>query len=321
MLMNWKICIMIKIKIDDNIKESIHKEHIKDIKLRVKTTIEKLIKIPKYSNLREYICDSSGDICEEKLRKLLIGSKSDLIEIIKNVGKINLEKNDQFVTLYTNFTKRVWAKSLLEKLNVRVCPYCNRQYTFVLRNAGIRPQFDHYFPKSIFPYLSVSLYNLIPSCSICNAKKQALDTYKDIHDLYYPFEDEFGCDVVFQTSTINNDFSYWTGSSNNFDIKLICKDERHQLKVNNLNKYLKIESLYKQHKDYVRDIIRNAVIYNDSRIDELLNLFPDLFQSKNEILNSIFMSYVEKESWGNRPLSKLTHDIYEEFKIFGANNR
>ncbi|KGA95830.1 HNH nuclease [Alkalihalobacillus alcalophilus ATCC 27647 = CGMCC 1.3604] len=252
----------------------------------------------------------------KKTKKLIIGNKSDLIEIIKTIGEISLEKKDKFDRLYINFTNRVWSKALLEKINVRVCPYCNRQYTFTLANEGIRPQFDHFFPKSRFSYLSVSLYNLIPSCSICNSKKHDLNTYE--HDLYYPYEDEFGSGVVFQTSPINNDFFYWTGASNSFDIKLICKDEKQKHKVENLKQYLKIELLYKKHKDYVRDIIRNAVIYNDSRIDELLEQFPDLFQSKNEVINSIFMSNNDKESWDKRPLSKLTHDIYEEFKIFSG---
>lgn len=46
--------------------------------------------------------------------------------------------------------------------------------------------------------------------------------------------------------------------------------------------------------------------------------FPELFQSKTEVLNSIFSINIEKESWGELPLSKLTHDIYEEFKIFSS---
>lgn len=307
---------MIKIEIDENIKELIEKEHFQEIKNRVKSCIEGVHTISDYKNLHDYFFDESGNINEKKLEKLIIGNKTNLIEIIDNVGKIPLEKNNPFEKLYTKFTKRVWSKSLLEKLNVRVCPYCNRQYTFTLANAGIRPQFDHFFPKSLFPYLSVSLYNLIPSCSICNSKKHALDTYDN--DLYYPYEDEFGSNVVFQTSPINNDFLYWTGTSNSFDIKVICKDEKQNSKVENLNQYMKIELLYKEHKDYVRDIIRNAVIYNDSRIDELLDQFPDLFQSKNEVINSIFMSNIDKGSWDKRPLSKLTHDIYEEFKIFSS---
>jgi hypothetical protein len=85
--------------------------------------------------------------------------------------------------------------------------------------------------------------------------------------------------------------------------------------VNNLNEHMKIGLLYEQHKDYVKDIIRNAVIYNDSRINELLEQFPSIFDSKNDVLNSIFMTYIDKDNWGKRTLSKLTHDIYEEYKI------
>lgn len=305
---------MIKIEIDDNIRGLIQTEHYKDNKKSIKSIIEEVNGIPKYKNLHDYFFAESGKIDEQKIEKLIIGNKSDLIEIIKTIGEIPLERKDRFDKLYTNFTNRVWSKSLLDKLNVRVCPYCNRQYTFTLANEGIRPQFDHFFPKSRFSYLSVSLYNLIPSCSICNSKKHDLNTYE--HDLYYPYEDEFGSAVVFQTIPVNNDFLYWTGASNSFDIKMICKDEKQKCKVENLNQYLKIELLYKEHKDYVKDIIRNAVIYNDSRIDELLEQFPDLFQSKSEVINSIFMSNIDKMSWGKRPLSKLTHDIYEEFKIF-----
>lgn len=307
---------MIKIKINDNIKESIQSEHIKDIQRRVKSLIDEVKGVSKYKKLHSYLLDPSGEIDEKKLKKLIIGNKSDLIEVIKIVGEIPLGKNDPFEKLYTNFTKRIWSKSLLEKLNVRVCPYCNRQYTFTLANEGLRPQFDHFFPKGLFSYLSVSLYNLIPSCSICNSKKHDLNTYE--YDLYYPYEDEFGDDVVFQTNPINNDFLYWTGASNSFDINIICKDDKQNNKVKSLNQYMKIELLYKEHKDYVRDIIRNAVIYNESRIEELLEQFPDLFLSKNAVLNSVFMSNLEKENWDKRPLSKLTHDIYKEFKIFSS---
>lgn len=151
-------------------------------------------------------------------------------------------------------------------------------------------------------------------------EKKALNTYED--HFYYPYEDEFGYDVVFQTSFSGGnsnskdiDISYWTGISNNFDIKIECRNKEHASKVNNLKEYLKIESLYNHHKDYVRDIIRNAVIYNDSRIYELLEQFPQLFQSRNEVINSVYMNCIDKESWGKRPLSKLTYDIIEEFKI------
>ncbi|MGG3561967.1 HNH nuclease [Neobacillus rhizosphaerae] len=307
---------MIKININDNIKKIIETAHYKDTNKQVRAEIEKVKGEKEYKKLMNYLYDQSGNLIENKLQTLLIGNKEEIIKIIDAVGKIPKKKDDPFERLYLNFTGRIWSKALLDKLNVRVCPYCNRLYTFTLENEGIRPQFDHYFPKSLFSYLSVSLYNLIPSCSICNSKKKNLNTYDKINDLYYPYDDEFSHDVVFQTSPINNDFLYWTGVSNNFDIKLISRDEKQNCKVKNIKEHLKIELLYKEHNDYIREIIRKVVIYNDSRIDELLEQFPDLFGSKDEVINSIFMSYINKESWGNRPLSKVTHDIYEEFNIF-----
>ncbi|TCL67476.1 hypothetical protein EV196_10232 [Mariniflexile fucanivorans] len=32
----------------------------------------------------------------------------------------------------------------------------------------IKPELDHYYPKSLYPYFGVSFYNLIPSCQSCN---------------------------------------------------------------------------------------------------------------------------------------------------------
>lgn len=307
----WRISIVIKINIKNN--KDIEEEHYNDIKGRIEPIFKNLKLDSKYKKLCDYFFDKSEQLIEVKLRKLILGKKNDLIEIIDNIGQISLSKNDEFEKLYVNFTKRNWSKILLVKLNVRVCPYCNRQYTFTLKCDGIRPQFDHFFPKSLFPYLSVSLYNLIPSCGICNLKKSALNTREK--DIYYPYHDEFGYDVIFQTAPINNDFLYWTGVSNNFELNLFSQDKTHKEKVEIINDCFKIETLYNEHKDYIVDIIRNAVIYNDSRINELLEEFPDLFNSKEDVINSVFMGYIDNSSWGNRPLSKLTHDIYKEFKI------
>ena len=57
------------------------------------------------------------------------------------------------------------------------CTYCNRQYTFTIGRkhtnnkmvSKIKPQFDHWFAHKQYPLLSLSYYNLIPSCSVCNS--------------------------------------------------------------------------------------------------------------------------------------------------------
>jgi hypothetical protein len=69
---------------------------------------------------------------------------------------------------------------LAQKLNLKVCPYCNRNYTLTINKEVVnshlgkikvvktRPDFDHFFCKSKHPILALSFYNLIPSCAICN---------------------------------------------------------------------------------------------------------------------------------------------------------
>ena len=77
--------------------------------------------------------------------------------------------------------------TLAKWLNIRCCPYCDAQFTLYLHKIvkkyhpkGIAIfHFDHFFNKSDYPYLSMSLYNLIPVCSTCNhTKRKAKDPIK-----------------------------------------------------------------------------------------------------------------------------------------------
>jgi len=63
---------------------------------------------------------------------------------------------------YSDFTiknEKYDAYHLAEKLDIPTCPYCNRMYTkTVMGEAGekiIRPEFDHWFPKSQYPLSSI----------------------------------------------------------------------------------------------------------------------------------------------------------------------
>lgn len=298
---------MIKINIDDSTKQEIETLHYKDIKKSLAKAIKNMSNSPKYKKLKEYAVN------EENLKKLIIGSKKDMMDAIDKIGELKLTKDNKFINLYNNFTNRNWSKTLLDKLNINVCPYCNRQYTFTIKEKGIRPQFDHYFPKSKYPYLSVSLYNLIPCCSICNSKKSDIDTYKQ--EFIYPYDEEYSDNAVFKTKLVDYDFLSWIGESDNFEIMIDYKNNNDlKSKIENTARHLALEELYSKHTDYVKDIIKKTIIYNDSRINELLDSFPELFSSKEELINSIFMNYMDKDNWDKRPLSKLTYDIYNEFK-------
>ncbi|WP_395026076.1 hypothetical protein [Comamonas odontotermitis] len=71
------------------------------------------------------------------------------------------------------------AYALVQAYQVRICPYCQANHVNLhvekakgVRGAAafqLRPPLDHYLPKSAYPYLAVSLSNLVPSCAQCNS--------------------------------------------------------------------------------------------------------------------------------------------------------
>lgn len=79
------------------------------------------------------------------------------------------------------------AYLLVELYGLRVCPYCQIHHVnyhidrSVVRGRRInpdyliRPPLDHFLPESKYPYLAVSLGNLVPSCAQCNSGVKSAD--------------------------------------------------------------------------------------------------------------------------------------------------
>lgn len=76
---------------------------------------------------------------------------------------------------------------------VKVCPYCNADSVYVLevdeRDKTYKSAFDHFYPKSRYPFLGLSLYNLIPSCHRCNSTFKQ-DRYAEALETYHPYVDD-----------------------------------------------------------------------------------------------------------------------------------
>lgn len=306
---------LIKIPLNINMRKEIEDHHIRLLdKLNIKENIQQAEQeILRSPALHTYLFSAPGVVDDDNYRELILADKNKMNYIITLVGILpdDLGNNKKFSTSvfnYKSYSKSKGSLEFLQKLDITVCPYCNRQYTFTLSRGGSRPQFDHYFPKSNYPYLAVSIYNLIPCCGLCNQSKSKLDTF--ISPILYPYDDEFGDKVLFHTEPIQNDISYWTGSNSNFKIEI--NNSAGSEAGRSINQF-HLEELYKLHKDYVRDIIRNANFYSEERVDELLKSFPELFSDRNDVLGGLFMNFYEKDKWGKRPLSKLTHDIFNEF--------
>ncbi|MBE2975811.1 hypothetical protein [Priestia megaterium] len=313
--------------------------------------LRELKEIIEYIEKNYYISTNKLSKIKEIKQKEITGDKTVYLEnYIKEKNlELHLLKNDKTYKYIKDFKeaigdlKRLWesygdrlgeifdydefikhkgdwkAYDLVERLNISICPYCNRQYinTLIKDEKRARAVLDHFYAKSLYPYLALSLYNLIPCCHFCNS------TFKGDKDFYnnepiYPYEEGFSNDAKFETDFENQklyDYKYLLGLSDNFkiNIKVYSKDTDKIKKINRSNQVFYLEDMYSFHKDYVRELIRSIIINNKSRIDEIYKTYQGAFKSRKEVVQMMFLNFREESDLGKRALSKLTKDIFEEF--------
>lgn len=110
----------------------------------------------------------------------------------------------------------------------RVCPFCGinglKPSDDIYRNA-----YDHYLPKSLYPFTSVNFKNLVPICHECNSdEKKATDTlFKDGNRriAFYPYDSAIDPNKLSVTITRNQAYN----SSNNST--LMKKDFKYQYDI------------------------------------------------------------------------------------------
>lgn len=194
------------------------------------------------------------------------------------------------------------------------CTYCNRQYTITIfesdennHTLGItRPQLDHWFSKELYPLMSLSLYNLIPSCSICNSSVKGTDIYR-LNTHVHPYLDTTPDEPSFR-------FSYKLNKNKQYEVVI---EGLTDTKEKNMVKSLKLEEIYKYHGEIeVKDILQYNYQYSDAYLKTLLKgLLKHYKLSKADIYRMLFGTELETSKNLNRPLSKLKRDILTEIGI------
>jgi len=241
---------------------------------------------------------------EDNLKKVLIGLPTELDSI---KSKFRKDKNIRKIFDYENWLNydKYNAYDFAKKLDIPTCPYCNRTYTkTVITQKGekiIRPEFDHWFPKSEYPLLALSFYNLIPSCHICNSNVKGKTEFKlDTH--FHPYN---------SASNVKATFSYNYKSCDGYRIKINTKDDFSRDSV----EAFQLENIYQAHEDEVKDLIKIRQAYSDKYIEILKNSLKGLSLSKEEVYRLAFGVHYEDDKFDRRPLSKLKKDILTELGI------
>lgn len=261
------------------------------------------------------------------LEVIIKGNPRELSTINKRYKKLR-DKNSKQPVCVDNKVKMVFeykwlaadknrAYEFAKALQVNSCPYCNRNYTVTVIKSKkniVRPDFDHFFPKSMYPLLALSFYNLIPSCSICN--RSIKGSQEIVYNRYiHPYEEGFG--NAFRFNYRAKDADSMLGIKRNLLITglLNCTDKKKAIKCNNSFKLFKLQEIYQlSHVDEVADIIRKYYVSGGRYLEVLHKQFPEL-GTVDELYKIGFANYHNEDDFGKRPLAKLTKDIVDQLSF------
>lgn len=288
-----------------------------------KVVLEKRLK----SKKNKAICTEFIEFIKQNLDKILIGNPIDLKHLIEqfeqNKAKfstIEINKIFNYDAFSSKDKKREWcAYNLFKKLKVNTCPYCNDTFTHTIIKSNkriLRPDLDHFYDKDTYPYLAVSLYNLIPCCTVCNSRLKLSKKFT-IDSHIHPYIEGFGNDIKFNTKI--KDISFFQGKPEHCDINFRFSDkesEKTKRACSNIADF-KLKDMYNLHKDYVYELIHKSMIYSDDYLDDLYKQYEGtIFKNREDLVRMIASNYIDEENLNLRPLSKLTKDVVEQFGLW-----
>lgn len=308
------------IKLKNEIIESIRNKNYSNLTILSNKPYSKQFSVfVFYEKIQSEILKITNPIIKTQLEsldwfKVLVGSFEEIKELIRDNEYILSRRfivtdfeqyKDIFEDLYEKNLSNVKAPfkkpffKLFEDLNV--CPYCNRNFINPIYkensvgtdNKNQSPDIEHFFPKSIYPFLSLSISNLLPSCAFCNKIKSDVDTFQN------------NCLSPYEIKNSDFRFDFTLKSENVKEVKLIstkgCKN----------SEILHLESLYNEvHSKYINDMFDDVLKYPKSYKDSLKREFKLTESDYKEL----FRNYHDEKDFNKQPLSKMTKDLYNQIK-------
>jgi uncharacterized protein (TIGR02646 family) len=266
--------------------------------------------------LRTYLT-TLNDESNNSLKDLILLNPDELINYVSQQNNthssfINLTHDDNII-LKNIFVSHGYEKGLkkwdfINRIKVGTCPYCNRNYIYTTsRNKKIKPEIDHFYPKSKYPQLALSYYNLVPSCKSCNgfgAKEEKDPFTEDLINPYLLQTDDFVFTHKIKNIAIINTL---VGKS---DVEIHFKSAlQGHLNVFNL------KDLYELHHDHALELIIKKRLKYSKKYRDYLSSYKSLQFSKSEIDRMILGNYALEKEQHKRPLSKLYQDIGRELGL------
>lgn len=258
------------------------------------------------------------DFEDFECRNSLALSDSDLNTEIK-IGKTT-RLFHEWITYYLHYSdiRRYIYPKFLEKLKINTCVYCNSEFIStshlikqdengnvikdekneVVKDNKGRFQLDHFWPKSKHPFLSISFFNLQPSCNFCNLWKS---------------DDDIPFNLFTNESNVPSPFNFFLSEEDAINYAkmhhLDCLKIHFKTTIENYEVF-HIEEVYEPFKYEVEEMFWKKVSNGVSYLDMLKKSLPNDLMIDNDFLYRLFYGYYrDPRDILKRPLTKMKQDI------------
>lgn len=247
-----------------------------------------------------YFSDPHGLLSEKKWRKKT------------KVGRVPFYEEVVKLMRYEDVRQKEIIPYLVQ-LGIHSCVYCNSQYTPTIHVKKGRLiggfELDHNLPKSKYPFLCTSFFNLYPVCANCNGWKVGRDAefvlYTEDPEQLNPFSFKLDRASIIKYMLFQDP-----------EVLEIVFDSKDKTLLSNHNLLFRTDRYYSSFRDVAEELIwksktRNDV-YKKQLIDSFLKLFPRKFVDVNRFLYGF---YSDPKDIHRRPLTKLQQDIAKQLNI------
>lgn len=257
----------------------------------------------------------------ERLQDILIAKPSDLAEwyykyvtisldneILREINRIFRYKGQNRSTIAEFFMNHSTT------LGISTCHYCESAYVNAYR-IGNRQlnhfDIDHFLPKSMCPIISLSLFNLVPSCPVCNERLKReliLGDKEEETSTLNPWTEGYDFDNKVEIIIIPLEAYHslrYQDNPEKFEIVFKSISEIYQKEI----KMFKLEERYGFHKCEALRLLDLMQDYPESHINMICEL---LGRTPKKVFEDIFSKQFVLEN--KRMFSKLHQDIIKTYK-------
>lgn len=243
--------------------------------------------------------------------------------------KFNMLKDNQLSVLIPGFPKakkfyeavvdsmrydevqKAEIRPYMKELGLNTCIYCNASYAVATDDRKATFHVDHWLPKSEYPFLCISFFNLYPACMHCNQIKSKKTTcnfclYTDNSDLLDPFKFSIDDKSIIKYMLFNNADL----------LKVNLKSDKFPKDAEEHFDSFYLGGLYSQFSDEIEEIVWKAKIYNESYRNQLLAAYNKKFHLNMYAFKRFYLGfYPDAKDVHKRPLTLLKQSIAKEMGL------